>query len=65
VTRGQGQWNAYVGAGKTREEQGERYNEAPEEFQAGVASHMRVIKAVQAHAARIRAEREKKRKRGF
>jgi len=65
MTRGHGQWNAYVEAGKTREEQGERYKEAPEEFQAGIASHMRVIKAVQAHAARIRSEREKKRNRGF
>ena len=66
MTRGQGQWNAYVEAGKTREEQGERYNEAPEEFKPGIVRHMQVIKAVQAHAARIRAERDKnKHKRGF
>jgi hypothetical protein len=59
VTRRQGQWNAYVEAGKTREQQGERYKEAPEEFQSGIASHMRVIDAVKAHVAKIKAERER------
>jgi len=66
VTRGQGQWNAYVEAGKTREEQGERYNEAPEEFRLGIASHMRTVKDVSIYMTRVRAEREKnKHKRGF
>ena len=62
MTRGQRQWNAYVEAGKDRKEQVERYKEAPEEYQEGIAAHMRVVRAIKARTARIRADREKKTK---
>lgn len=39
-------WNAYVEAGKTRDERRARLAECPEELRASVESHVRTVFAV-------------------
>lgn len=43
MERTQGQWNAYVEAGKTREERGARLEEVPEEMRAAVINHVETV----------------------
>jgi len=39
----QGQWNAYVEAGKDLDEQRKRFEEVPERFRAGANGHMATV----------------------
>lgn len=55
-----GQWNAYVSAGASTEERRSRLDECPQEFRAGVESHVRTMFAIRHFglAERIRKARE-------
>lgn len=52
----QGCWNAYVAAGATKEERAVRLAECPEEFRAGVESHVRTVFAIRSRRALVTAE---------
>lgn len=45
-----GYWNAYVVAGKTRDERRERLERVPEPLRAGVESHVRTVFAIRQRA---------------
>lgn len=45
-----GYWNAYVIAGKSRDDRRERLERVPEPFRAGVESHVRTVFAIRQRA---------------
>jgi hypothetical protein len=63
----QGQWNAYVSAGTTRDIRRERLEECPAEFRAAVESHVRTVWQIRARkqAMKGKAQEQRARYRGF
>ena len=52
-----GCWNAYVAAGRTREDRARRLAEAPEAMRRGIEAHVRTVFAIRRYFARKAAEK--------
>ena len=52
-----GCWNAYVAAGRTREDRARRLAEAPEAMRRGIEAHVRTVFAIRTYHARRAAEK--------
>lgn len=57
LSRGRGQWNAYVVAGATREERARRLLEVPEAWRESVADHVRTVFNLRGRVTRGRSPR--------
>ena len=53
IKRGQGQWNAYVAAGKTLEERQARLAEVPEQYVRLVKCHLEIIWSIKKYQKNV------------
>lgn len=57
MERSKGQWNAYVEAGTTREERGERLEEVPISIRDDVRRHVETVFAIKRYHSSIKENR--------
>ena len=56
MTRSAPQWNAYVAAGRSRNQRRARLEEVPEEMRAGVEDHVQTVFALRAKVDRLKRQ---------